>query len=79
MIELKMASHGVLPGKQMVECWQDGLFVAGIYPHQDGVRVVSKYLTGVAKEKKPVHHGGECVPSAIIKPGKEVKDEKEDA
>ncbi|GAI76569.1 unnamed protein product, partial [marine sediment metagenome] len=43
-IELKVASHGVLPGKQMVECWQNGEFVAGIYPHEDGIRITSKYM-----------------------------------
>ena len=42
--------HDLLPGKQMVEYWRDGKFVAGIYPHEDGIRVVSKYMEGVAED-----------------------------
>ena len=68
-IELKVASHGLLPGKQMVECWRDGVFVAGIYPHLDGIRIVSKYMTDVAKEEEPAFHAGQWVPSAIVKLG----------
>jgi hypothetical protein len=34
----------------MVECWRGGVFVAGIYPHEDGIRVVSKYMDGVKHE-----------------------------
>ena len=67
MIELKVADHGVLPGKQMVECWQNGVFVAGIYPHEDGIRIMSKYMTDVLKEEEPGYHIGQWVPSAIIK------------
>lgn len=66
-IELKVASHGILPGKQMVECWRDGVFVASIYPHQDGIRIVSKYMTGVIKEEEPVYHSAQWLPSAIVK------------
>lgn len=31
----------------MVEYWRRRKFIAGIYPHQDGIRVVSKFITGV--------------------------------
>ena len=64
MIELKVADHGVLPGKQ------NGVFVAGIYPHEDGIRIMSKYMTDVLKEEVPAYHAGQWVPSAIIKLGK---------
>lgn len=33
--------------KPMVEAWEDGKFVAGIYGHEEGIRIVSKYLDGV--------------------------------
>lgn len=46
----KVCPHGNLPGKQMVEFWRDGKFAAGIYPHQDGVRVVSKFMIGAREE-----------------------------
>lgn len=36
--------------KLMVEAWKDGKFVAGIYSHDDGIRIVSKYLDGVEQE-----------------------------
>jgi len=45
--EFRVKPHGILPGNQMVECWRDGVFVAGIYPHEDGIRIVSKYMDGV--------------------------------
>lgn len=67
MIELRLASHGLLPGSRMVECWRDGVFVAAIYPHQDGIRIVSKYMTDMLKEEEPAYHDGQWVPSALIK------------
>ena len=48
--EFRVVPHSILPGSQAVECWRDGQFVAGIYPHQDGIRVVSKFMTAVSKE-----------------------------
>jgi len=48
--EFRVWPHGTLPSRQMIEFWRDGQFIAGIYPHQDGIRVVSKYMTGVSKE-----------------------------
>ena len=42
--------HTTLPGKTMVEYWRDGRFVASIYPHQDGIQIVSKYMDGVKHE-----------------------------
>ena len=58
--EFKIAPHSILPGKQMIECWRDGVFVAGIYPHQDGIRIVSKYLDGVSEDPS-------IPPAAVIK------------
>jgi len=34
----------------MVEVWQGGEFIASIYAHEDGLRIVSKYLDGVQHE-----------------------------
>ena len=49
-IEFRVKPHGILPGNQMVELFRDGVFVAGIYPHEDGIRIVSKYMDGVKHE-----------------------------
>lgn len=68
--EFRITSHSVLPCKQVVECWRDGVFVAGIYPHQDGIRIVSKYMTGVSKETEPAMARGSWLPAAIVKLGK---------
>ena len=38
--------------RQVVEVWQDGLFVASIYPHEKSVSVVSKYLKDVEKHSE---------------------------
>ena len=61
--EFRVVPHSMLLGKQMVEFWMAGQFVAGIYPHQDGIRVVSKYMTGVSKVRA-------LPPAAIIFLGK---------
>ena len=62
--EFRVVPHSMLLGKQMVEFWRDGQFVAGIYPHQDGIKVVSKYITSVSEEAG-------LPPAAIILLGKE--------
>ncbi len=49
-IEFRVKPHGVLPGTQMVEFWRDGVFVAGIYPHEDSIQIVSKYIDGVKQK-----------------------------
>lgn len=58
--EFKVKPHDEIYGKEMVEYWLNGKFIAGIYPHQDGIRVVSKHLLGVDED-----HG--YPPAAIIK------------
>lgn len=45
-MEFRVATH-MGSGKPMAELWKNGQFIAGIYPHQDGLRIVSKYLDGV--------------------------------
>jgi len=40
----------MLPGKMMVEYRRGDKLVAGIYPHQDGIRIVSKFITGVTMD-----------------------------
>lgn len=65
--EFKVIDHHMMPGKQAVECWRDGKFVAGIYPHEDGIRVVSKFMTDVSKEPETAMARGMWLPSAIIK------------
>jgi len=56
----------VAEGDTMVEVWRDGQFVAGIYPHEEGLRVVSKYLDGVQHEDvKP--------PSVVIQLSEEAR------
>ncbi len=49
MIKLVTKSHPSTGG-EMVEVWDDGVFLASIYPHLDGIRIVSKYLDGVRHE-----------------------------
>lgn len=44
---------GPVVSGDMVEVWDDDVFVAGVYPHQGGVRVVSKYLGDVRHEPSP--------------------------
>ena len=48
--EFRVVPHSMLLGKQMIEFWKDGQFIAGIYAHDDGIRIVSKYLGGVDHE-----------------------------
>jgi len=67
--EFRVKPHGLLPGSQMVEFWRDGVFVAGIYPHEDGIRIVSKYM------KYMTRVGSEDVfpPSAVVHLGQSRK------
>ena len=69
--EFRVVPHVMLHGKQAVECWRDGKFVAGIYPHQDGIRIVSKFMTDVFKEREPAYAGSQWLHSAIVKLEKE--------
>ena len=61
----RFVPHLMFPGKLAIEVWRDKKFVASIYTHEDGIRIVSKYMTDVSKESEPAF--GELVPSAIIK------------
>ena len=47
-------------GKPVVEVWKGGEFIASIYGHEDGMRIVSKYLDGV-------EHEAGMPPSIVIK------------
>lgn len=55
-----VVEHQARPGTWIVECWRDGEFVATVCPHEDGLHIVSKYLTAVTKLFGPP-------PSAVIK------------
>jgi len=46
MIRFRLSTH-TETGQPMVEVWRDDTFVAGIYGHEEGVRLVSKYFDGV--------------------------------
>ena len=59
MIEFRLSTHNIT-GEPMVEVWRDDTFVASIYGHEDGMRIVSKYLDGV-------EHEADMPPSIVIK------------
>jgi len=59
MHEFKVKRHTEREG-DMVEVWIDGRFMAGIYPHERGIRVISRYLKEVVKEENVP------VPAALI-------------
>ena len=46
MIEFRLSTHSITC-EPMVEVWRDNIFIASIYGHEEGMRVVSKYLDGV--------------------------------
>jgi len=50
-------------GKDMVEVWNGDTFIAGIYPHEDAIMIVSKCLD---MEMSNAHHHGEDVKVAWI-------------
>ena len=58
-MELRLGTHDET-GKPMVEAWLDGKFMASIYVHDDGVRIVSEHLDGV-------EHGATFPPSVVIR------------
>jgi len=66
--QFKVRPHALQPGSEMIEVWRDGHFVAAVYPHEDGIRVVSKYMTNVhmEEEEEDVAHAGQWLPVAIV-------------
>ncbi len=58
-MEFRITTHTVT-GKPMVKAWREEEFIAGIYVHEDGIRIVSKYLDGV-------EHEANRPPSIVIK------------
>ncbi|MBA7519784.1 hypothetical protein ES705_11871 [subsurface metagenome] len=58
-MEFRIATDTVT-GKPMVEVWRAWEFIAGIYAHEDGIRIVSKYLDGV-------EHEAATPPSIVVK------------
>ena len=46
----KISPHLVLPEREKIECWRDGVLVAGIFPQQDGISIVSEYVMDIQKE-----------------------------
>ena len=58
-MEFRISSHAIT-GKPMVEVWREEEFIAGIYVHEDGLRIASKYLDGV-------EHETDMPPSVVIK------------
>lgn len=67
--EFRLVDHSTVPGGQAVECWRDGVFVAGIYSHEDGICIVSKFMTDVTKETQPATARGLWTPTAIVRLG----------
>jgi len=62
--EFRVVPHSTIPSEQLVECWRDGKLVAGIYPHQEGIRIISKYLADVSRETVPDDTG---IPAVLIR------------
>jgi len=60
MIKFRLSTHDIT-GEPMVEVWRDDTFVASIYGHEEGVRLVSKYFDGVAYDP------GSPPPAVVIK------------
>lgn len=48
-MEFRISEHS-LKDTSMIEVWHKGEFIAAIYSHEDGVKIVSKYLDGVTHE-----------------------------
>ncbi len=45
MFIFKMAEHSVEPERgQIVEIWKDDVFMGAIYPTENGIKMVSKYI-----------------------------------
>ncbi len=61
-MEFCVVPHSVLQGETLVECRRDGKLVACVYPHSEGLRIISRYMTGVVNE-------GGHVPSVVISLG----------
>jgi len=47
-MEFHIDTHEIT-GEPIVEVWNDGEFVAGIYSHENGLKIVSKYIDGITQ------------------------------
>jgi hypothetical protein len=47
MIEFKLGEHTISRGNAMIEIWRDGVFVAGIFPREDQLKIVSHLIADV--------------------------------
>ena len=50
MVKFRLSTH-TATDQPMVEVWRDDTFVASIYVHEEGVRLVSKYFDGVVYDR----------------------------
>ena len=53
-----------LAGQEMIELSQNGSVIARIYPHPEGIRIVSEYLDGVQHEGQVYPKGYPGIPPA---------------
>lgn len=53
-------------GKEMIEVWDDDTFIAGIYPHDGFITIVSKYLSNTMIDRK-------YPPALIVKFSKDIQ------
>ena len=62
MIHFRVQEHTVLPGKQVVEIFDGDRFVGAIYPHAQGIHIVSKYM-----EEDQIEFTGKAPRELLIK------------
>ncbi len=44
VVEFKLTSHAIIPGRRVVEVWKGAEFLASIYAEEIGVLIVSKHV-----------------------------------
>ncbi len=50
MVRFEITSHSTKPNIQIIEVWQGNDFIASIYPTEDGIKLISKFIINPVEE-----------------------------
>ncbi len=50
MVRFEITSHSTKPNIQIIEVWQGNDFIASIFPTEDGITLISKFIINPVEE-----------------------------
>jgi len=54
MLEFRVKLHSILPKREAIEVWENGVMVATVYPDDEArrIRIISKHELGVTYDRR---------------------------